>query len=441
MNKLFVSAGLVAIGAATLESAMADDATGPKYWSVGGTLRGFYDDNYNFTSSKKGSFGVEILPTVSFHVPLRQTDLGLRYTYGAYWYQDRQVTHQNPWDQTHQLDLWVDHAFNERWKTRLTDTFAVGQEPELLNPNSTTAFATPLRVAGDNFSNHGAVELNTQWTRLLSTVLSYDNGWYAYDNSGAAVDPTTGVFYNNPPGPTLAGLLDRDEESVAFDLRWSVLPETIAFVGYSFSWVNYLGDEPIAAVNLPTLAGPFIYHSSARDSDTHYGYVGIQQNFTANLNAMLKVGASYTDAYNDPLFPSTSWNPYADLSISYTYLPGCYAQLGFTHDVGATDQVAPDNSGRITQYAENSVVYADVNHRITQKLTGTVIGRVQYTTYKSGAAGADDMTDYSVGVNLSYQFNLHLSMDVGYNFDDVVSNIAGYQFTRNRVYLGLTAIY
>lgn len=132
MNKLFVSAGLLAIGATALQSAMADDA-GPKYWSVGATLRGFYDDNYNIGNSSKGSFGTEVLPTVSAHLPLGQTDIGIRYTYGLYYYENRDEIGVTPIDQTQEVDVWLNHAFNERWNAKFSDTFASGQEPELLN--------------------------------------------------------------------------------------------------------------------------------------------------------------------------------------------------------------------------------------------------------------------------------------------------------------------
>jgi hypothetical protein len=443
MKKLFVSAGLVAISAAALESAMADDVTSPKYWSVGATLRGFYDDNYDIVNDGRGSFGLEVLPTISFHEPLQQTDMGIRYTYGMYYYGDRQSLGINPVDQTHQVDLWLDHAFNERWHANLTDTFAVGQEPELLNPNPVTSVATPYRVEGDNISNHGGITLLTDWTRLFSTSLAYDNGFFDYQNSGAVVD-----FNNTPPtimtagiaGASLAGILNRIEQDISLDLKWHILPETTAFVGYQFGWVDYTANEPIAVVT-PTASFSGIYHSGDRDNYSHYGYLGLEQQFTPNLSATVRAGASYTDVYSDPLFPSTSWGPYADLSLTYTYMPGSYLQFGFTHDVGATDQVAPDASGRITQYANDSVIYLDVNHRITPKLIATVIGRVQYSTFEGGLASAQDETDYGVGVNLSYAINQHFSIDGGYNFDQVVTQIAGYSYSRNRVYLGLTANY
>jgi len=427
MNKLFVSAGLVALTAATLESAMADDATGatgPKYWSVGGTLRGFYDDNYNTTSSnQRESFGFEVLPTISAHVPLQQTDMGFRYTYGLYYYQDREDHGVGaPYDQTHQVDLWLNHAFNERWKATLNDTFASGQEPELLTPNPTTALATVERANGNNISNHGGAELDTDWTRLFSTSLNYANGFYDYDDKA------------------FSGLLDRDEQSLALDLKWHLSPDTTLLVGYEFSLINFTGNTQIADVTLPN-GKNFVYSSSDRDAYTQYGYVGVEQTFTPNLIGSLKVGASYNDVYADPVNSSTEWDPYVDLSLSYTYLPGSYVQLGFTHDLSASDQIAPDANGKITENAENSVIYVDVNHRITRKLMATLIGRVQYTSYNGGAANNSDTTDYGVGLNLSYQINNHLSVDTGYNYDDVSSDLASYSYTRNRVYLGVTATY
>jgi hypothetical protein len=446
MKKLFVSAGLAAIGAASLESAMADNVTSPQYWNVGATLRGFYDDNYNISSTTKGSFGAEVLPTVGFHMPLQQTDIGLRYTYGLYYYADRDSIGVNPFDQTHQVDFWTDHAFNERWHAKVADTFAVGQEPELLNPNPTLAQAAPYRISGDNLSNHGTLSLNTDWTRLFSTTLTYENGYYDYDNSGTMVvsDGFGGLALQTPGGAgnaaSLAGILDRDEENVALDLKWHLKPDTTVFIGYQFSWVNYTGNEPIA-IAYNGSSNPFVYHSSDRDSDTHYVYLGLEEDFNPNLSAMVRAGGLYTDNYADPLFPSTSFAPYADLSLTYTYLPGSYLQFGFTHDINSTDQVAPDNAGQITQYAESSVVYLDLNHRITSKLVGTVIGRVQYSTFQGGIASSQDETDYGVGVNLDYQINPHWSVDAGYNYDNVDTQIVGYGYSRNRVYLGLTANY
>jgi hypothetical protein len=471
MKHLFISAGMVAAGAAGLQSAWAanPDIISPKDWNVAASLRGFYDDNYNISSTQKGSFGVEITPTISFNIPMQQTDFGLKYTYGLYYYNDRDSLGLNPFDQTHQVDVWLDHSFNERWKLNLTDTFAAGQEPELLGPTSPSyPNGQQFRIEGDNIANHASITLSTDWTRQFSTALHYNNSFYDYSNSGTTLGGPTpsGIFPVLPVstpggsgfnqlsgnGASYAGLLNRVEQSVGLDLQWHFQKETVGFIGYNFSLVNYTGNEPIGVFNyLDTTYNPLVpgsgqrsvvYQSDSRDSMTHYAYVGVQHAFTSNLSGTVRGGLSYTDSYNDPLQNSTSLSPYADLSVSYTYIPGSYVQIGFTHDINSTDVATVDaHTGSLTQYQESSVIYADINHHITPKLVGTVIGRCQISSYEGGPYSSNSDTDYNLGVNLNYQFNTHFWAEVGYNYDDLVSDLAGRSYTRNRVYLGLGASY
>ena len=465
MKNFFVSAGMVAVSAAGFQSAYAADLdiVSPKAWNVSATLRGFYDDNYSIASKGKGSGGVEFLPSVSLNVPLQQTDIGLKYTYGLYYYQDRDSLGLNPFDQTHQLDLWLDHSFSERWKANVTDNLGMGQEPELIGPSSPSS-GNPVqyRVTGNNLANHASFTLSTDWTRLFSTALHYGNSFYDYDNTGATLGgPVSGVVailpsnpanslpgwdFLSPGGPSLAGLLNRVEQSLGLDLQWHFQPQTMGFIGYNFSLVNYNGNEPIGVYNYYIIDtshfGHVVYRSDARDSMSHYAYLGVKHEFAANLSGTLRGGVNYTDNYNDPLQNSTSLSPYVDLSASYTYLPGSYVQLGFTHDINATDIANVNQStGSLTQYQESSVVYADINHRFSPKLIGTLIGRCQYSTYNGGGYDGGSDTSYGFGANLHYQLNNHFSTELGYNFDDLVSGIAGRSYERNRVYVGLGVTY
>ena len=124
MRKFFVCAGLALAGTTSLQAAYAPDSNSmdtTKMWSVAGTLRGFYDSNYNTQPNgpnKLSSFGFEVSPSLDLNVPLQQTEIGLRYIYGLYYYQDRENLGQKPIDQTQQVNLWVDHAFSERWQGR-----------------------------------------------------------------------------------------------------------------------------------------------------------------------------------------------------------------------------------------------------------------------------------------------------------------------------------
>jgi hypothetical protein len=426
MKKIFISAGLVAVSAAGLQSALADDAitpASPKVWSVSATLRGFYDDNYSTANNKKGSAGVELSPSASVNLSLPQTDLGLRYTYGAYWYSERQDLGQNAIDQTHQLDFWLDHAFNERWKVNVTDTFSSGQEPELIN-NGPGGEQVPFRVNGNNIGNHFNIDLDTQWSRQFSTSLYYGNDFYDYQNTG----------YNGTA--SLAGLLNQVDQNAGLDLQWHLQLETMLFVGYEISWYDYTGNETIGT-GAPTPGG--LYQSRDRNLIINQAHVGIQHQFTANFGGKASVGAQYADSYNaDPA--SKSWSPYANVSLNYTYLPGSYIEVGFSQGINSTyvAQVVPGDS--LTQYQQSSTIYGSVNHRFTEKLLGSVIGQYAYSSFHGGGT-LDADQQFSVGLNLSYQFNRFISADIGYNYDKLQSDLPGATYDRNRYYIGLTATY
>jgi hypothetical protein len=236
--------------------------------------------------------------------------------------------------------------------------------------------------------------------------------------------------------------MNRIDQSVSLNLQWLVAPETLAFFGGAFEWVNYTGGEPIAYNSASLFGfGPLYYYSDNRNSRSYFGYVGLQRSMLANLSWTGRVGLQYTDNYNDPL-GSTSLNPYADLSLVYTYLPGCYAQAGFTQTENATDQVSVDQqNGTIAMYTESSTVYASINHKLTPKLLGSAIGRWQHSVYNGGQYNNDADNYYSLGLNLSYSFTPHFSADAGYNLDYDSSSIPQNGYTRNRVYLGVTAAY
>ena len=180
--------------------------------------------------------------------------------------------------------------------------------------------------------------------------------------------------------------------------------------------------------------------SDSRNSSSEIAYVGMQHDFRENLQGVAKVGFQYIDYYNDPSSQQT-WAPYADASMIYTYAEGSYAQLGVTQSANATDQVQPNSSGRITQNQDSTVVYGSLNFPLTPKLTGSVLGHFQYSTYNGGQANNQTAEFYNVGANLSYAFNRHFSSDIGYNFDWYTSDLPGQDYTRNRVYIGVSATY
>ena len=117
-------------------------------------------------------------------------------------------------------------------------------------------------------------------------------------------------------------------------------------------------------------------------------------------------------------------------------------QLGFTQTHNATDVIAV-GGGKVTLDEESSVIYGVLNHQFTPRITGNVIGKVQYSTFNQGALNNTSQTWYSAGLNLAYAFNPHLSAEIGYNFDYVTTANATLApgYTRDRVYVGVTGTY
>ncbi len=431
MRKFFVCMGVAAAGTASLQAAYTPGLNSmetAKVWSMSGTLRGFYDSNYNTVSSgpnKRNSFGFEFSPSFSLNVPLQQTELGLRYTYGLYYYQDRDTLNVKAYDQTHQFDFWVDHAFNERFQAKVQDSVVVGQEPQLVNGGALQ------RVSGNNLHNNGSITLDSQWTRLLSTETTYQNNYYDYEQSG-------------PPYPSYNGTLNRIENLVSQNINYLVQPTMTVYVGYAFGQIGYIGDEPIGVAAI-TGSGPVYYMSDDKDNRSHYGYLGANYTPLDNLNLGVRGGVQYIDYYNSPAgLPTTdTLAPYAMVSATYTYLPGSYVQFGFNQTRSATDVINsnPYSPGTIALDQESSVIYGTLNHQFSPKLTGSLMGNIDYSTFNGGYYNGQSETFYTLGVNVAYTFNQHVSAEVGYNYDYLNSNIPGQWYNRNRVYLGVTGTY
>ena len=184
------------------------------------------------------------------------------------------------------------------------------------------------------------------------------------------------------------------------------------------------------------------YYSDARNYRTHTLYLGVSEEFSPNLSASVSLGASSTYLYNDPISKENSLSPYANASVTYTYMPGCYVQANFTQGQNATDVSTPSANGQLTQYQESSVFTLSLNHQLTSKLSGSLIGGYQYSSFKNGAyENNTGDSSVSAGLHLNYTINRHFSANAGYDFNELFSTINQRGNSRNVVYLGLGANY
>jgi len=425
MKKIVTSVGLVAVGASGLQavniSGITDDSP-TKPWNASVSLRGFYDDNINTSSDgSKDMLGMEVSPSIGFAMSWPQTKVAIGYTYSFKWYERKPQGNSENYDQTHEVNAALDHAFSERYKASLSDSLAIGQEPDVLRAGNT--FATFQRISGYNLRNYGSAALTAQMTPLVALRPAYNNAYYNYAQNGGNAD-----------NPSTAGVLNRIENAPSLDTLWTVTPTTFGVVGAQFREVDYTAGEEIGITgNGETVT------SGDKNFREYYVYVGADTTFRPDLTASVRVGGQYVDYFNDPN-GQNGWGPYAQASMRYIYQPKCYVEVGLTQDLNATDVTGVDNNS-FTTSAESTSVYGSINHQITPKLRGSLLGQFQNSVFQGGLYDGETEQYFLAGLNFKYQFTPHFAGETGYNFDRLISDVPNRTYSRNRVYIGVSASY
>ncbi|MBI5774350.1 MAG: outer membrane beta-barrel protein [Verrucomicrobia bacterium] len=414
MKQLFAVAGLAVAGAAL--AAPSAVAQSDKPWSVGASLRGFYDDNYTTLPSaarvagsptKRSSFGFDIRPNVGYRIGLDQTSINARYEYGLKFYEDRR---QNSADHSHDALISLTHSFSENCKISVKDNFVVAQDPGILDPGIA---ATSLRFNNSNWRNTAGFEVNGELGDNFGVDVSYSNSIFDYDADG-----TVG---------SISALLDRTEHLANADLRWKASTETTGIVGYQFGMREQNGNDLIAAG----------VSSKTRNTQSHYGYVGVDHSFSSELSVNLRGGVQYT-RYPNALAGTkdTTTSPYVDVKGKWGYAQNCSLELGLRHDRNQTDIGG-------SQDQQATLVFASLNHALTEKISANLDARYQSSTFNQGPANNLSDNVFMLGVHLTYKINETYAFETGYMFDRLDSDLDNTgtprSYTRNRVYLGVRA--
>ena len=444
MKRICVSAGLLALGAASAHAQYAPGLSSmetTKPWSLSATIRGFYDDNYltlprtipgatpgTFVNGARDSFGTELSPSIAYNHSTADTLLSASYVYDWRYYLDRSGTS----DQTHQFNAMMNHEFSERYKLTLKESFVVAQEPTVLDQ---AVISTPLRVAGNNVANTATADLTIQLTRLFDIHVGYGNSIYAYQENGGDEAPANSY-------PSYSAVLDRMDQTAAIDLRWKALPETTGVLGYQFENVDYTSPEYIIFPGFDPVTGAQIfpgYRSSIRNSDNDFVYVGVDQSFSPTLNASIRAGGEYVDHYN---FHTHEISPYVDASLSYQYMPASTAQVGVKHIHNSTDVAGVVGTSPVLD-EESTAAYVSVTHRVTSRFTAGALAQAQYSTFDGGGSTFNGKAEnfYVFNLNLTYHFTPWLAGETGYVYNKLNTELNDRGYTRNEVYVGVRATY
>jgi hypothetical protein len=420
MKKILASASLVALGAASLQAAPDAGLTPQeksKPWTVGLTLRGFYDDNYltapTDAANDLESFGIDLRPFAGLNLNLDQTYIGLNYTYGMRYYEDRE---SDTTDQSHDVRLVVKHEFTEKLRLDVSDNFRYSTEPQITDGS----VAYPLRTDQQYMYNLARIALGIDVTEKLGFDVYFNWTLWDYDDDGF-------------PG-SLDALLSRMEYLPGFNARYAVNQQTTLLGGYQYEMVNYTSDDSLSAT------GPYV-SPEVRNRNSHFLYGGIKQTFTSKLEGTLKAGAQFSD-YPDAEagMEDNETTPYFDGVLTYRYNPGSNLDIGVRYQLNATD-VAFQNSTTPTRDQESFSLYTAINHRLSPRLSTSLLALYQNSEFIGGSVDGENDQFYVLGASFNYAINAFLSAELGYNFDRLDSDIPNRSYTRNRCYLGLVAKY
>jgi hypothetical protein len=442
MKRLITTAGLAALGAASIAPTFAQDAMiNQKPWSIGASLRGFYDDNYltypralrDLPGFKEDTFGFDVSPSAAINLKREQTTFGLSYLYTLRYYIDRE---DEEMDHTHQANMKLSHAFNERFSIDVKDSFVIAQEPSIIDPTISTTL--PARAEGDNVRNFGSIQLNAAVAENFSVNGGYRNSIYDYEEDSDDYGPLSPRYVGAPVNGAVgsrSAVLDRMEHMFYVDGNYQVLPKTTVSLGYQFGINDFTSEDALFPI-----AGGYAT-GNVRDSRSHFATVGVKQHLNPQLDVSVRGGIQYT-TYDNETFFDDQVSPYAEASLRWGYMEGSSLQVGARHQRIPTDVRLVGGVPIADQQA--TTVWVSVNQAITAKISAIVMGQYQYSTYgDSSVADTSDPVDqiFFAGATLAYQFNPHISAEAGYTFDRVDSDFAVRSFTRNRVYIGTRLSY
>jgi len=248
-----------------------------------------------------------------------------------------------------------------------------------------------------------------------------------------------------------AAFLDRIENYGRLDLRYLVTPKTVAVVGTKSGTLSYdrnLGlNQPATAPNSSNNPS-----SGLKNNDSYFVYGGFDHSFAPSLLGSLRAGAqiqefyNYNSGYYTPAGSGlgTQVNPYVDVNLKYGFTAGSSAVIGVIHKANPSDvggQVDPTTGVfSPTLQQVSTALYTSVNHAITAKLSGSLVGSFQSSEYVGGYNGLFEDW-WSVGATASYQVVRNLAVTVSYYYDLLNSQVPGRQYDRNRVFFGLSASY
>jgi hypothetical protein len=365
---------------------------------VSAELREVYDDNiFTTNSGQVASMKTVLEPSFLFNYPMENTAFSARYTMDGTAYSHRDST----WDLSHDFLARVTHSFNDRFSVDVRDRVLYAQQPEV------DEGAVVARVTGDYFNNTYTAQGTMLWTPKLSTVTTFTNDYFDYrsvDQNGN--DRVADIFSN--------------------DLHFQLLPTIALVFGGAYNNLQYFHDVPISTGATPS-----------RDWQSFSPYVGVDYSLTPEWTVSPRLGVTYT-TYNASALGDTL-SPYFALTSDWKVGKRTSLTFNYAHSISQTDIV--------TYSSQESDSFSltgryQITPLISTHLTGYYnLGHDDASQSLDPTQGSTNENTLGLDLGAAYDFNKNLSFEVGYDLDNVSSDISTREYTRNQIYIGIRAAY
>ncbi len=358
--------------------------------TVTAQLREEYDDNiFTTKTNKKSQFKTLLEPSIIYNLPLENTLLSARYSYGMTFFPDRgkeNVDHRHEWIGR------IDHSFSSRFNVDVRDRLRYTQEPDIIGGD-----ARARRNDSTFLSNVGSIQGNAQWTPKLGSATVFTNDWLSYDD--LSLDREIGRMVN----------------SLTHDFRYLLTPTITVVAGARASDNDYF--------------------SAKKDSTTVGANFGADYSLSPQITVGGRVGPSFTDLDQGGSY----FSPYGTVFGNWTVGARTNVEASYTHSVSETD-----NGTYFLQ--ESDVFVLNGRYQFTPQIYGRLGGRLTLGSFDSDlgvGAGRRTITENVLGMDgaLGYKLSQYIDFEAGYSYSVVASDQTSREFDRNQLYLSIRGTY
>lgn len=346
-----------------------------------------YDDNV-FTShtDRVGSGYNDLSLDIASHVGNQRARLDADLALGFQYYWDVPGTSIYP---NISLNLNSSYKLAPRLILSLSSNLSYQSQPNF----SITGAAT--QYVGNYFVNSSQISLGYELTPRFSTVTSYTLTTYLYENSVEATQQ------------------NRFEQLIGEQLRYMLFPTATLVGEYRFGYISYL----------TTTTGSNTAANS--DSYSHFLLGGADATLSPRLSFTFRGGVELR-TFLTPGGMETTF-PYAESTLSYEYRPSSFFQWYNRLGLEQSDFA-------VGQYKEVYRTGIRVDHTFGQKMKAGASIYYSYNQYKQPFSYAEN--DLDANATLSYAIDRSLSVQAGYTFTRVSSEIVFREYYRNKIFLG-----